>query len=450
LAVIQSGKVVLERGFGVRARGRGAPVTPRTLFMVGSVTKALTSFMMARLVDQKRFAWDTPVVKLMPSFGLADATATRKLTMQHTVCACTGLPRQDMEFIFEYRGVTPEQRVALMKTMKPTTGFGETFQYSNGMVSAGGYIAARTYRPKLKLAQAYARAMRDLVFRPLGMRHTRLKIAAARRAEHASPHGMNLKLEVVPTRLSDELAVESILPAGAAWSCLKDMERYLLVELGKGALPGSKRLVSEENLLKRRERYAKITDKLHYGLGLMVEKVHDVTVVHHGGDTAGFQADMFFLPDHGVGGVVLINAQAGGAFRKAVRRRLLELLFDGEEKAERRFAFDIEHLEKVNKKELEQITFKPDLAWLKQYTGTFHNEGLGRITLAVRRGRGVLDVGEWRSTVGQKKEKDGTLKLLTLDPPWQGLELLPGETKIGTELVFEIGQHRYVFSKQGR
>jgi hypothetical protein len=52
--------------------------------------------------------------------------------------------------------------------------------------------------------------------------------------------------------------------------------------------------------------------------------------------------------------------------------------------------------------------------------------------------------------VGQKKEKDGTLKLLTLDPPWQGLELLPGETKIGTELVFEIGQHRYVFSKQGR
>jgi CubicO group peptidase (beta-lactamase class C family) len=450
VAVVQGGKVALERGFGVRARGGRAPVTPRTLFMIGSVTKALTSFMMARLVDQKRFAWDTPVIKLMPSFGLADAVATRKLTMQHTVCACTGLPRQDMEFIFEYRGVTPEQRVALMSTMKPTTGFGETFQYSNSMVAAGGYIAARTYGPKLKLAQAYAKAMRDLVFRPLGMRHTRLTVAAARRLEHASPHGMNLKLEVVPTRYTDELAVESVLPAGAAWSCLKDMERYLLVELGRGVTPEGQRLVTERNLLKRRQPYARITDKLHYGLGLMVERVHDVQVVQHGGDTMGYQANMFFLPGHDVGAVVLTNAQTGGAFRRAVQRRLLELLFDGEAKAEKRFAFDLAHLEEVTRKELEQIAFKPDLAWLKRYAGAYRNEGLGRITLAVRRGRGVLDVGEWQSAVGQKREKDGALKLILLDPPWQGLELLPQETKANAALELRVGQHRYRFAKTAR
>ena len=80
---------------------------------------------MAKLVDEGRFRWDTPVVQLFPEFALADATVTPKVTMLHTVCACTGLPRQDMEFLFEFAKATPEMRVASTKGMKPTTGFGD-------------------------------------------------------------------------------------------------------------------------------------------------------------------------------------------------------------------------------------------------------------------------------------------------------------------------------------
>ena len=53
LAVVQDGKVVLEKGLGVRELGKNEPVTPETLFMIGSMTKPLTSLMMARLVDRK-------------------------------------------------------------------------------------------------------------------------------------------------------------------------------------------------------------------------------------------------------------------------------------------------------------------------------------------------------------------------------------------------------------
>ncbi|MBI5494827.1 MAG: beta-lactamase family protein [Deltaproteobacteria bacterium] len=143
VAVVQGGKVVLEKGFGVRTLGKPEPVTPNTLFMIGSITKSLTSLMMARLVDEGRFTWETPLSQVFPAFSLADPEATRRLLMKHTVCACTGLPRQDMEFFFGYSRSTPEGRVAAMKSMKPTTAFGETFQYSNSMVSAGGYLAAR-------------------------------------------------------------------------------------------------------------------------------------------------------------------------------------------------------------------------------------------------------------------------------------------------------------------
>ena len=76
LAVVQGGKVVLEKGLGVRELGKNDPVTPTTLFMIGSMTKPLTSLMMARLVDRKQFTWDTPVTTLFPSFALGDPDAT--------------------------------------------------------------------------------------------------------------------------------------------------------------------------------------------------------------------------------------------------------------------------------------------------------------------------------------------------------------------------------------
>ena len=105
LAVVQDGKIVLEKGLGVRELGTNEPVTPSTMFMIGSMTKPLTSLMMARLVDSKKFTWDTPITKLMPAFALGDPDATSRVTMAHTVCACTGLPRWDMEFIFESTGI---------------------------------------------------------------------------------------------------------------------------------------------------------------------------------------------------------------------------------------------------------------------------------------------------------------------------------------------------------
>ncbi len=51
--------------------------------------------------------------------------------MKHLICACTGLPRQDLEWLFEYQGVTPAEAMATLGTMQPTSKFGEMFQYSN-------------------------------------------------------------------------------------------------------------------------------------------------------------------------------------------------------------------------------------------------------------------------------------------------------------------------------
>ena len=133
---------------------------------------------------------------------------------------------------------------------------------------------------------------------------------------HVASQGLNLM--AVSTR-----------PSGNHWSNVRDMLRYVRMELEGGLLPDGRRYIREDVLLARRE--PQVTEGLneHYGMGLKIDRQWGVTVIHHGGSTAGYRSDMIWLPDHGVGAVILINSDTGSLLRSAFRRRLLEVLFDG-------------------------------------------------------------------------------------------------------------------------
>ena len=446
LAVVQNGKIVLEKGLGVRERGTNEPVTPATLFMIGSMTKPLTSLMMARLVDSKTFAWETPITKLMPTFALGDPEATSRVTMAHTVCACTGLPRWDMEFIFESKGSTPASRIDLVRAMKPTTGFGETFQYSNLMVASGGYVAAMTATGEKDLRRAYAEAMTSEVLGPLGMMSTALDLDTARKREHARPHGRTLTFDTQPIPTEYERGVDSVMPAGGAWSTVHDISRWLLLELGNGTLDG-KQVISEANLLERRKPRVKISAFSAYGLALMIDESRGLKSIGHGGNTFGFSADATFFPEHGIGFIMLTNAQAANAYMGAVRRRLVELLFDANEEAEQGLAFGIKQQAENIKKQLTEITMIPEAAFVEPVLGTWTNPRLGTIEFR-REGTGVtLDVGEWKSTVGEHKDQSGVRRLILTGPPFAGLAFWPQSTGTKTTLLFETAQQKYVFER---
>ena len=77
------------------------------------------------------------------------------------------MPRQDLEWLLEFDGVTPEKAMAVLGTMQPTSKFGELFQYSNPMAGAAGFTAGHVLFPELELGAAYDRAMQVDVFDPL-------------------------------------------------------------------------------------------------------------------------------------------------------------------------------------------------------------------------------------------------------------------------------------------
>ena len=120
IGIVQDGKVVMDQGFGVRELGKPAKVDGDTRFMIASNTKALTTLMLAKLVDAGKLDWDARAADVYPPFRLGDAATTDQVKVKHLVCACTGLPRQDYEWLFEGEKQTPATVMSTLATMQPT------------------------------------------------------------------------------------------------------------------------------------------------------------------------------------------------------------------------------------------------------------------------------------------------------------------------------------------
>ncbi len=83
LALVQDGKVIFADGFGVKELGGTAKPDGDTLFMIASNTKALTTLMLAKLVEEHKMNWDTQVTTLYPDFKLGDPATTRSVLVKH-------------------------------------------------------------------------------------------------------------------------------------------------------------------------------------------------------------------------------------------------------------------------------------------------------------------------------------------------------------------------------
>ena len=125
---------MFEGGLGVKTLGRPDPVDADTLFLAASNTKAMTTLLLAELVDEKQVALGPAGDGgLSGASDWADAETTRQVLVKHLLCACTGLPRQDFEWLFNYATATPASSLASLAAMQPTSRFGEVYQYSNVM-----------------------------------------------------------------------------------------------------------------------------------------------------------------------------------------------------------------------------------------------------------------------------------------------------------------------------
>jgi CubicO group peptidase (beta-lactamase class C family) len=449
LALVDNGKVVYEGGLGVRELGKPEPVDENTLFMAASNTKGMTTLLLSELVDEKKLKWDEPVTQAYPSFKLGDADTTKRVLIKNLVCACTGLPRQDLEWIFEFKHATPESSLALLGTMQPTSKFGEVFQYSNLMAAAAGYIGAHQVYPNKELGAAYDEAMQHKIFDPLGMKATTFDMARALRGNHASPHGDNIDGKPSVANIAFDYSVMPHRPAGGVWTSPHDLIRYVQLELAQGKLPDGKQLVSAENLLVRRAPQIATGENQTYGMGLSVDKTYGIPVVHHGGSMAGYKSDIIFLPDSGIGAVILTNADTGQILLGTFMRRLLEIVFDGKPEAAGDVTSIAANLKKNLAKQRERLVVPADALLVSQLAKHYTSKELGEIDVLTKDGVTTFDFGEWKSTVASRKNDDGTVSFVTIDPTNSGFNFVVGERSGKRALIIRDGQHEYLFTEAG-
>lgn len=443
--LIQDDKILFEGGFGVRELGKPEPIDADTAFMIGSNGKALTTLMLAKLVEQRKMDWETPVSSLWPAFRLGDAATTAKVRVKHLVCACTGLPRQDLPWIFQGDQAQPSTVLTWLSTMQPTSGFGDLYQYSNLLAASGGYLGAHVREPDRELGAAYDAAMQALVFDPLGMSRTTFDYDKALAGDHAAPHALDIDGRQQVAVMGLNAAGIPSRPDGGEWSTTRDMLRYVRMELAKGRLPNGERYIAEGPLLARRIPQVTEGSDEYYGMGLKIDRIWGVPVIHHGGTQYGYRADMIWLPDQGVGAVILTNSDSGAALRSAFRRRLLEVLFDGEPRA----VADLANYGKAFKSsrgEGRQTLIAPaDRAVVDKLAARYANADLGDLVVRREGDKTVFDFGGWASEVASRKNDDGTITFVTITPGADGYEFEIADAPEGRGLVIRESPRAYRF-----
>jgi hypothetical protein len=228
------------------------------------------------------------------------------------------------------------------------------------------------------------------------------------------------------------------------------MARWVAVELEGGKTLEGKQVVSAANLLERRKPMVRAGEKVSYGLALLVEKYDGIDIVSHNGGTLGFNTLAAFLPEHGVGLVVLTNTTGAGSFLNAARRRRVELLFAGKDEAKQNLDFSLKRRDDAMASEYGKVDKTPTKEWLANLAGTYENPALGKVSLRWENDRAILDAGDWKVPVGRLKEEDGNEKLVPLDPPRVGFDFLVKGGGEATTLTLDVGQEKYVFTRARR
>jgi CubicO group peptidase (beta-lactamase class C family) len=429
---VQDGAVAFLQGFGVRERGRTQPVTPDTLMGVGSATKSFTTTLAATLVDAGRLQWETSVVDLLPGFSLSDPEIAEHLTISDLFSAASGLPRRDLELVFEPDAYTPEGLLSAVASFPLVGPTGERYRYSNQAFTIGGYAAAvADGATPDDLRNGYFLSVQDRVLNPTGMDRSTFELAEVLRSgDYAVPHSTGLDGAPMSVPLQvDSHFTGAVAPAGGLWSSARDMALYLQMQLASGVAADGTRVVSTENLERTwqpgvsvppaPELPPLVSQSLEtYGLGWYVGHYDGLEVVSHSGGTYGFGTEVAFLPEARLGIAVLANDVVCGALVGfAAQYRLLEIVFDQEPAVEAGFASFLAAV-KAQRASLASLLRPIDPAALAPFIGRFRNPDLGDVEFRIEKGELLFDAGEVHSRLAPLAALPGLpAQYIIIDPP---------------------------------
>lgn len=300
LVIVRDDKVIYMKGFGLKDVERKLPVTPDTLFAIGSSTKAFTGMAAVMSADDGKLSLDDSPKKFLPYFQLQDKDADARIKLRDLLSHRSGLDRTDLSMVTGK--LSREELIRVAGQAKPTAKLGEKFLYQNVMFAAAGEIVAKAQ------GTTWDKFIAARIFKPLGMKSSNTTVAATLHARDYAL-GYTYNDDTKETRPLPMREIAAAAPAGAINSNARDMAQWLRLMLGGGVFEG-KRLVSDKSFNELLSVQNKVAGNINYGLGWFLRDWKGHKVAEHAGNIDGFNAQVAFMPDQKLGFVLLTNISA--------------------------------------------------------------------------------------------------------------------------------------------
>ncbi|HJR62774.1 MAG TPA: serine hydrolase [Gemmatimonadaceae bacterium] len=393
IAVVKDDSVVYARGFGVRRVGTNERVDERTLFAIGSSSKAFTAAAVAMLVDEKKVKWDDPATRHLPSLELFDPYATRELTVRDLLSHRSGLARGDL--VWYGSEFDRDEILRRVRYLEPSWSFRARFGYQNIMYLAAGQTVEAVAK------KSWDDFVDERIFTPLGMTASSTTVRALDGVENvARPHSDSSgTVRAVPYRNIDNIA-----PAGSINSNAIEMAQWIRLQLGNGTYEGKKLLSAEavkemhepHTIIRREGPWAMMTPDasfMSYGLGWILHDYRGKKAVQHGGNIDGMHALVGMIPSEQVGVVILTNLNPN-ALTTAIMNRVFDAYLGApatDWSKQLLAAMDsLQGLQAAAQKRMETARVdgtRPSVA-LEKYAGTYSHDMYGDVVVA-RNGDGL-------------------------------------------------------------
>ena len=328
ITVVKDDSVAFLKGYGVRELGKPDPVTVHTRFGVMSTTKAFTTLLLALLADSGRVSWDDPVTRHLPGFALADPWVTRELTLRDLVTHRVGFP--DPGFLWYGDTLRIEEMMRRLRYLPAVSSLRSRFAYNNVAYALAGEVAARVS------SSSWQGLMRSRIYQPLGMTESypdERELRAAGITDVTAPHAIvddTVRVLPITTPLIDPIA-----PAGAMFSSIGDLSRWLRFLLDSARVGGRRllsaagftQLFTPQQIVPPQEFYptARLTHPHFqaYGLGWFLQDYRGEYVAFHTGSIDGRSAIIGLIPDRRLGVAILTNLD-----HSELRHALMYTVFD--------------------------------------------------------------------------------------------------------------------------
>lgn len=306
IAVVKGDSTLFMKGYGVKELGKPDPVTPNTLFSIGSNTKSFTAAVVGMLVDEGKMRWDDKVTRWLPGFQLYDPYVTREINLRDVLSHRSGLGRRgDMNWLLG--GYSRAETLRRIRYLPPSQGFRVESGYQNTMFLAAGEAAAAA------AGMSWDDLVRKRIFEPLLMGYSNTSTRELANApDVAQPHGMrDGALKPIPWR-----NIDNVGPAGSINSSVAEMTRYLRFINDGGTFEGKQLLKPATlRLIQTMHTVAAFTPdtlfpSVHfrgYGLGWGLSDYRGRKVAQHSGGIDGMLSWMLVIPEEKLGVMILTN-----------------------------------------------------------------------------------------------------------------------------------------------